>query len=296
MSTHMHKLEVGRRNERPTWAINEKQLARVLATYMEARASLGKRNHEGTPAERIKRAQVRIKSQLPNRIETIQRLCKEYVELKRSPAATHKRLRELEGQIESLDTYICASQKDGGLLSAVGCVQGYFREGLTSVECAERLHIKPPHVRAIIWRLNKSAEKVKNEVHVTMRINLLRGLRINPVAVPGSGQKQCWVCGCMFTPEHKQRNVCSRRCRHKRINQVEQAKKKGLPAPPKYYCGPLCKDTARFAVKALPVPAKPGVGAFVPVPNGDRYQNYIKFCMVVGTIPQPEEQWRLMQP
>ena len=297
MSTIQHKLDAHRRLERPDWAVNNQQLAKVLATAMEGRAGFAKRNCTGTPAERIKRAQVAIKAQLPRKIEILDRLCKEYVELKKNPAATYRRKRELETEIEGLDTCINANQKDGGLGQLVGCVQTYFREGLNSVECAERLHIKPPLVRVTIYRLNKAAEAVKSEVRVSvsMRVNMLRGLRTNPVAVPGKHQRQCWVCGALFYPaaNGEKRGVCSKRCRVKRICQVAKAKRLGLKPPPKYFCGPACKDTARFAVKSLPVPTKPGVGLFVPIAGGDRYQNYLKFCLCVGAAPMPEPQWRM---
>jgi hypothetical protein len=297
MSTMHQKLDKGRRNERPAWAVNDVQLSKVLAQYMESRASLaGMRRYQrvGTVAQRIKRAQTAIIASLPNRIEILDGLCKEYVALNDSPAATCDRLRELELLIEGLDTYIRTSQKDGGLLLAVGCVQTYWKEGLDSVACAERLHIKPPHVRQIIWRLDKAWKKVSSEVRVTIQINLLRGLRANPVAVAAKGQRQCWVCGSLFTPGSSALDTCrKRRCMRKAKERADKGKEHGPKGTTKYFCGPACKDTARFAIKTLPVPVKPGVGLFVPVAGGDRYQNYLKFCMVVGTTPLTEEQWAM---
>lgn len=294
MSTMHQKLEKARRNERPTWAVNDVQLAKVLAQYMESRAGFaGVRRYlrVGTAAQRIKRAQTAIIAGLPKRIEILDGLCKEYVALKDNPAATCDRLQELELLIEGLDTYIRTSQKDGGLLLAVGCVQTYWKEGLDSVACAERLHIKPPHVRQIVWRLDKAAKKVRNEVRVTMQINLLRGLRANPVAVAAKGQRRCWVCGVLFTPG----KFCITTCKSRKCKKAEEEKQKRTKETEarKFYCGPACKDTARFAVKSLPVPVKPGVGVFVPVAGGERYQNYLKFCMVIGTPPLTEEQWAM---
>jgi hypothetical protein len=297
MSTMLQKLEASRRNERPTWAVNDIQLAKVLCQYLESRAHLaGTRRHQrvGTVAQRIKRAQTAIIAALPGRIEILDGLCKEYVALKNSRAAMCDRLRELELLIEGLDTYIRTSQKDGGLLSAVGCVQAYYKEGLNSVEVAERMHIKPPHVRQILWRLDKAWKKVRSEARLTMRINLLRGLHANPVAVAGKGQRQCWVCGCLFTPGSSGRDTCTkRRCRKQSKERADKGKERGPKGTTKYFCGPACKDTARFAIKTLPVPAKPGVGLFVPIAGGDRYQNYLTFCMVVGATPMDETAWRM---
>lgn len=294
MSVMLQKLDKQRRRERPEWSVNDVQLSKVLAQYMESRASMvGKfrRSRVGTVAQRIKRAQVLIKSQLPGKIEILDGLCKEYVELKNSPAATYDRLRELELLMEGLDTYIRTSQKDGGLLLAVGCVQTYWKEGLDSVACAERLHIKPPHVRQVIWRLDRAWKKVRSEVRVTMQINLLRGLHANPFLVTGKGQRQCWVCGVIFTPAHGWTTTCKKRkCRKQAEAKAKKERAKELEAK-KFYCSPVCKGTARFAIKTLPVPVKPGVGLFVPVAGGDRYQNYLKFCLVVGTSPLTEEQW-----
>jgi hypothetical protein len=294
MSTMLQKLEKGRRNERPDWAVNNVQLSKVIATYLENRAALDRsRRQPGTLAERIKRAQVAIKSQLPNKIEILDGLSKEYVELKRSPAATCDRLRELEIQIEGLDTFIRTSQEDGGLLLVVGVVQTYWKEGLNSVECAERLRIKPPHVRQIVWRLDKAWKKVSTEVRLPMHINVLRGLRTNPFVIPGKRQRRCWVCGCLFYPAVKgpHTDACrKRRCVRKEKERLDKSKKHG---PQKVFCGPACKDAARFAIKSLPVPVKPGVGLFVPIAGGDRYQNYLKFCMVVGTTPLDDTQWRM---
>jgi hypothetical protein len=293
MSTMIQKLDKGRQKERPTWAVNDVQLSKVLAQYRESRASLvGSRRHLqiGSPAQRIKRAQNAIIAALPNKIGILDGLCKEYVELKRSPAATYDRLRELELLMEGLDTYIRTSQKDGGLLLAVGCVQTYWKEGLDSVACAERLHIKPPHVRQVIWRLDKAWKKVRSEVRVTMRMNLLRGLHANPLLVAAKGQRQCWVCGVIFTPEHGWTTTCKKRKCQKQAEAKAKKERKEREAK-KYFCGPVCKGTARFAIKTLPVPVKPGVGLFVPIAGGDRYQNYLKFCLVVGAVPLTEEQW-----
>jgi hypothetical protein len=296
MSTMVQKLDKGRRNERPAWAVNDVQLMKVLCQYMESRANIDggwqRMKQPGTVAQRIKRAQNKIISRLPDKIEILDGLCKEYVELKKNPAATCDRLQELEIEIEGLDTYIRTSQKDGGLLLAVGCVQTYWKECLDSVACAERLHIKPPHVRQIIWRLDKACKKVSREVRVTMQINLLRGLRSNPVAVAAKGQRQCWVCGVIFTPTGNRVIVtCNKRkCRKQEEEKQKRAKETEAR---KFYCGTACKDTARFAVKSLPVPVKPGVGLFVPIAGGDRYQNYLKFCLVVGTPPLTEQQWSM---
>jgi hypothetical protein len=86
--------------------------------------------------------------------------------------------------------------------------------------------------------------------------------------------------------------TCKKRKCRKQAEAMAKKERKEREAK-KYFCGPVCKGTARFAIKTLPVPAKPGVGLFVPVAGGDCYQNYLKFCMLVGTTPLDETQWRM---
>jgi len=156
MYTFEHKLDSGRDLECPTWARDDGQLRTVLAKAMEVRAGF-RHAQPGIDEVRIKRAQRAVVAGLPRRIEILGGLCKEYVELKRAAGSAARR-RDLEIQIEALDTYIRTSQKDGGLALLAGCVQCFWREGLNSVECAERLHIKPPHVRQVLFCLRDAAE------------------------------------------------------------------------------------------------------------------------------------------
>lgn len=158
----MHMTKAGkpvqRRLQTPAWALNDELLREILLRFIEERA-LFRQPQTGTPAQRLLRAQARAAMHRAALIENITGLCHEYVAVKndgRNPA----RLKELAIAIENIDTqlrFLVNAHK-----MALGVVYWYYRCGADSVETAAALNLKPPHVRMILWRLNKAAQKVLN--------------------------------------------------------------------------------------------------------------------------------------
>jgi hypothetical protein len=286
------KIDYGREKERPLWVTDNKKLGLVLARWMQSRAAI-RCPGTGTPAERIKAAQERIAAARPRMIAVLDGLCARLVAEKQNAAPNQEQIATITQSIRELDTRLRVDEKDGGLSLAFGVVNSYYLEGKDSFQIAEELGVLACHVRQTLWRLDKAWELVQDEQFVVrvprMRINLLRGLNVNALRIPGKQQRQCWVCGLLFYPAHGNHKRCSDRKNCKKRAKENAPKEKQIA---RYYCGPNCKDVGYLFPKRLPVPTKPGVGTFVPVPNGDRYQNYLKFCLVVGTVPMSEEQWR----
>jgi len=284
-----HKPRASRRLETPAWAINDRQLRDVVVRFVEIRNHVW-RLPIGTMEERLQRAINRELASKPRKIEVLNGLAKRYVADKNAGKDSAS-LKRLATQIENLDTWIRFLGK--GHLLALGVVHHYYRVGADSVETAAALGIKPPHVRQLLLRLAWAANHPQFSMpRVSMRINMLRGLQSNPLRVPAKGQRQCWVCGIIFTPVHNSR-LCSKKCRNRRWEQVEEARRAGKPKPPKYFCGPACKEAARFVAHVLPVKFKLGIGSWVPTQAPPGYEGYKQFCIVIGATPLSETAWRM---
>jgi hypothetical protein len=276
-----------RRLETPDWALNDSRMRDVLVRYTELRAQFRK-PQTGTPEYRLQCAIKRRLEYKPDLTETLTHLAKRYVAVKKAgkdPAL----LKKLSIEIEGLDTQIRFLGKDHTL--ALGVIYHYYRCGSDSVETAVALEIKPPHVRQILWRLHKAARMVSSEVHVSMHINLLRGLKANPLAVPRYGEKKCWTCGSLFTPTSGHHKICSPKCKRKRIQKKDKERRKQQAAR-RFFCSEICKATG-WNIKKVMLMMKPGVGKFVPPPGGDSYSTYEAYCNVVGAEPMTREQFSL---
>lgn len=186
MNTQQRKQSGERRLPTPTWSVNDKLLRELLVVFMEERAGLRKKQ-KGTLTERLERAKVAVINQRPRLIAVLTRLGAEYVTLKRlglDPTTTDeqwnasrhqpyivccageakfvaekKRKRELEIEIEGIDTYLRYTANGGAdVIAAV--VYLYYRSGLDSVGVGSELGLKPPHVRQTLWRLHQTAAKL----------------------------------------------------------------------------------------------------------------------------------------
>jgi hypothetical protein len=204
MSTQQRKASNERRLPTPKWAVNDGQLRTLLVTFMEERAGFRKQQ-KGTLMERLERAKLAVINQRPRLIQVLERLCNEYVTLKRAGACPEmsdeelnaslvqplvlpqyarrfielKRKRALEIEIEGIDTYLRYTA-NGGADVVAAIVYLYYRAGLDSVGVGAELGLKPPHIRQTIWRLHQTAEKiwgkektrvalpVEKEIHVNM--------------------------------------------------------------------------------------------------------------------------------
>jgi hypothetical protein len=279
-----------RRLDTPDWALNDSRMRDVIVRYTELRAQF-RHPLTGTPEYRLQCAIKRRLDYKPDLTETLTHLAKRYVAVKKAgndPAL----LKKLGIEIEGIDTQLRFLGKDHTL--ALGVIYHYYRCGSDSVETGAALEIKPPHVRQILWRLHKAARIVAAEVRVSMHINLLRGLKSDPLAVPRHGQKKCWTCGALFTPTAPQHKICSVKCKKKRLRQQARARHKAktrhITATQRFFCSEVCKATG-WNIKKVMLMLKPGVGKFVPPPGGDSYNTYEAYCNVVGAEPMTRAAW-----
>ena len=151
-STRSRKLNSSRESGAPNWAINDKQLRAVLVAYLERRAML--KAQPGTEFQRLQRAQEVLNENAKEQQLLLDRMAREYVEFKRHGADAIV-LRNYETEIKNLDTVLLFNKDIAGkVLHVVHC---YYRLGFNSVETEAETGLKPPHVRAILWRLRKVA-------------------------------------------------------------------------------------------------------------------------------------------
>jgi len=172
----------------PIWAMNDRLLRELVVVFMEERAgwrkeSRGPRGGELTLKERLSKASDKIvNDQRPRLSILLDELCEKYVKIKRQgmdpdltdkqvdnlevqrhlPGAegdarfkkTNKKLRILEIEIESIDTYLRITL-NGGADMIASVVYLYYRMGMDSVNVGSTLGLKPPHCRQILYRLHK---------------------------------------------------------------------------------------------------------------------------------------------
>jgi hypothetical protein len=158
MSTQVHKQSGERRLPTPIWSLSDELLRKTLVAYMESRAGF-RTPQTGTEQERLERAQQKISETRPEHIATLKRLCAEFVTLKQSAEPDAYRLKKLQEQIANIDTVI--RLLDGNIAATVvGCVHAYYRRAIDSVATAAEFSMRPPHVRQLFWRLNRTWDRL----------------------------------------------------------------------------------------------------------------------------------------
>jgi hypothetical protein len=158
MQTATHsKLNCGREEEEtPTWALHDGKLRAVLVRYVELRAGFMK-PQIGTEVERLQLAQQKILATKPLHELTITNLAREYVEMKRS-GADAETLRKRAAQIENLDTRLLLTETFAA--KALMALHLYYKMGWNSVQVGWELHLKPTHIRQMLYRIRKVAWKL----------------------------------------------------------------------------------------------------------------------------------------
>jgi hypothetical protein len=151
----------GRRNLCPDWAMNNDQLAKIITRSMEERALV----HRGTVLkrallgssleERYRFAEKKIHAMEPALLERLERLQHIYATLSEEPYFHPSVLDRLAQTIEEIDTNILANRKIGAVYA--GITYHYHLRGADSVEVANILALKPPHIRQTIWRMDQVA-------------------------------------------------------------------------------------------------------------------------------------------
>ncbi|MFZ2050453.1 MAG: hypothetical protein WAU69_05915 [Solirubrobacteraceae bacterium] len=194
MGTQQRKPSGERRLPTPQWAVNDLMLRELLVSFMEERA--GVRKKRGELLERLARAQKMIINQRPRLSAILDKLCRDYVHIKRFGAyadlsdtevldiaeavfinrpllasdpsglgarqmLTAKQARDWQIEIEGLDSllrYSNGPSAGAGTIAAVAFL--YYRVGYDSVGVGMELGIKPPHVRQLLYRLHETAAKL----------------------------------------------------------------------------------------------------------------------------------------
>lgn len=151
MATIQHKQSGERRLPTPQWALRPDLLRSVIVHFVERRAALGKKAQPGTERERLERASQKNVERCKRKQAILQRLCAEFVELKRL-GGDPVRAKKLSEQIQNLDTCLRIDRGIAG--TAIRVVHLYYSVGLDSVGVATELGLKPPHVRQMLWKLN----------------------------------------------------------------------------------------------------------------------------------------------
>jgi hypothetical protein len=139
---------------------------------------------------RLEAAKAKIACKRPAAMKVMDGLCQQYVEIRQKglkPGMTDAewnasspqpymefaegearyqdekhRLRQLEIEIEGIDTYLRYTE-NGGADVVAAVVYLYYRTGLDSVGVGAELGLKPPHVRQTLWRLHQTAKRMAED-------------------------------------------------------------------------------------------------------------------------------------
>jgi hypothetical protein len=150
----------GRHNPVPEWANANAKLLEVVVLYCEHRVGIYMPAQGATLRQRMAHAEERMRAQLPQMGAVLTRLCHEYVAVKNSQHPNRARLKELQEKIENIDTAMRMCKRGMGAV-ALACAVHYYRNNMNSVQCAAQIGIKPPHVRTILLRLDRSYQRTQ---------------------------------------------------------------------------------------------------------------------------------------
>src|SRR5580704_4578719 len=106
MGTQQRKQSKERRLATPEWALNPEKLRALIVRMMELRACFTF-PQPGTDAERLARAQKFIDLWLPKKTATLNRMCQNFVALKKDPTVERSQVERLARQIEGMDSELC---------------------------------------------------------------------------------------------------------------------------------------------------------------------------------------------
>jgi hypothetical protein len=267
MQVTVHAQSGDRRLPTPEWALNDAKLRALVTRYYEKRAQfVGPQ--PGTELERLARAQKRLLDRKPEMLATVDKLCEEYVYLKRD-GRDPNRQRLLEIEIQNYDTTIGLIDRGPGVLIAL--VRFYYSVGLDSVGTSQALSgiPSPMSVRQTLWRLHRVWE-----------------LMISGKDLPGKERRLCVVCGA---PVKQQNKTCSPACRRARAE--ARRKETRQRAPYGAFCSPACRQIFKDPEAAFPVDTRPPVK--VAVADEKNYERYLEYCLKAGTPAMPEREWQM---
>jgi hypothetical protein len=177
----MHTLSVGkqqkgRRGAVPAWALRDESTRQVILHYLAGR--FGARNSRGNLQQRLEwcskageRFAQREKEHTARRIKEYRAISGQqfhelepekyerlfYSVLRGETSAEH--LKRVELQIQNVDSQAMVSERAPELVLAIAYFA--YRLGWNSPSIAEQLGLKPPAVRQILHRLNRSAKRLQ---------------------------------------------------------------------------------------------------------------------------------------
>jgi hypothetical protein len=157
MQCTSRKLFASRRTP-AAWAINNDQLALLLARAYELRAGIFLPG-TGSPQDRISFALSKIKSGAPALIALLDRLCGDFVSA--NNAGDYERAQAIERQIRTVDGRLCIQKRPAIL---VGVIHYYLKVGYSSVETSQALRgeLSPRAVRQIASRLTALWQRMQD--------------------------------------------------------------------------------------------------------------------------------------
>jgi hypothetical protein len=162
LSITSHKLNASRRHPIPIWATNDSLLRSLLILFTERRAFIGSGRRvvewpNGDGRARLDAAQQHLEQSIPRLEAAMKKACGEFVR-----CADPHRKAQLAKAISGWDTQLMLIKRPGGLAGTVlRIVYNYFRQGQSSAECAEALHLKPTHCRQLLRRLHLCWAKIQ---------------------------------------------------------------------------------------------------------------------------------------
>ena len=158
MNTMQRKTSGERRLPTPTWATNTSEFRILLTRFLELRAGI-REPGAGSLAQRLNAAQQKMLQSIPRKVAVIDRLSREYVELKKTGTDPERALL-LEREVRNLDTVIRMIRMGPGGVARM--VQIYYGCGCDSVDVGSEIGISPTQVRQTLFRLHKTAKELAN--------------------------------------------------------------------------------------------------------------------------------------
>ena len=151
-----------RRTATPEWAMDNSALLEVVAFYLEGRLFI--RNHSGTLQERLARCRAAAEAQLPWKRAQLESMIERYRALSHSPKAKASDVQRLAQLISNIDSEIFLATK----LPETVCAALYLYHRLCWNSCsvAEHLHTTSCHVRQLLHRVGKAAERMKRKKEI----------------------------------------------------------------------------------------------------------------------------------
>ncbi len=154
-SMHVTKRGLGeRRLPTPDWAVNDEALREVVLKYMESRLYIRRPAEEQDDATRREKIDAAIVYWMPRRRALLKRLLYRFTEV--SKAGNTAKAENLAMEVQILESEILMMER-GMLAQIVAVVYRYYRTKLNSVQVAEELKLRSPHVRQVLFRLSAVA-------------------------------------------------------------------------------------------------------------------------------------------